>query len=239
MHAFNQSLKYDQRMYQADIAGSISYARALARAKILTEEEMSKMIEGLKIVLQEWEQGKFEIQPDDEDIHTANERRLSELIGSLGGKLHTGRSRNDQVATDMRLWLLSQVDDIEKSLKGLIRVMVERAAKEIKYLMPGYTHLQVVKCDLISGTKKAIVIGLYSVHSLYDGHISSSRTHSPCRQISSVLRKWSLAFPSFLLAAVPWPGTGSRWIGISLRRISASSPLQKIACTQSATVTSL
>ncbi|KZT11268.1 argininosuccinate lyase [Laetiporus sulphureus 93-53] len=142
MHAFNQSLKYDQRMYAEDISGSISYARALARANILTEDEMSKIVEGLKAVRQEWEQGTFQAQPGDEDIHTANERRLSELIGPLGGKLHTGRSRNDQVATDLRLWLINQVGDIEKSLKGLLSVMVERASKEISYLMPGYTHLQ-------------------------------------------------------------------------------------------------
>ena len=81
--------------------------------------------------------------PDDEDIHTANERRLSELIGPLGGKLHTGRSRNDQVATDMRLWLLDEVTDVQTSLEGLVRVMVERADKERDILLPGYTHLQV------------------------------------------------------------------------------------------------
>lgn len=86
---------------------------------------------------------QFAIQPDDEDIHTANERRLSELIGPLGGKLHTGRSRNDQVATDMRLWLLNEVKEVEEGLKGLIRVMVERADKEKDILLPGYTHLQV------------------------------------------------------------------------------------------------
>ena len=81
--------------------------------------------------------------PDDEDIHTANERRLSELIGPLGGKLHTGRSRNDQVATDMRLWLLDEVAEIEAALKALISVIVERADKEQEILLPGYTHLQV------------------------------------------------------------------------------------------------
>ena len=81
--------------------------------------------------------------PDDEDIHTANERRLSEIIGPLGGKLHTGRSRNDQVATDMRLWLIDEVKEIESGLRALIRVMVERADKEKDVLLPGYTHLQV------------------------------------------------------------------------------------------------
>jgi hypothetical protein len=86
---------------------------------------------------------QFVVKADDEDIHTANERRLSELIGSLGGKLHTGRSRNDQVATDMRLWLLHEVKEIEAGLKGLIRMMVERADQEKGLLLPGYTHLQV------------------------------------------------------------------------------------------------
>ncbi|EMD38444.1 argininosuccinate lyase [Gelatoporia subvermispora B] len=142
MHEFNQSLRYDQRMHAADIKGSIAYAKALALVGILTEAERQKIVDGLTVVGQEWEAGTFEIQPDDEDIHTANERRLSELIGPLGGKLHTGRSRNDQVATDMRLWLIDAASKIESELKGLIRVMVERADKEKDILLPGYTHLQ-------------------------------------------------------------------------------------------------
>ncbi|TBU45731.1 argininosuccinate lyase [Dichomitus squalens] len=142
MHEFNQSLRYDKRMHAADIAGSIAYAKGLARVGILTQDEQQKIVNGLTAVGKEWEQGTFEAQPDDEDIHTANERRLTELIGPLGGKLHTGRSRNDQVATDMRLWLLGEVCTVEKGLKDLIRVMVERADKEQDILMPGYTHLQ-------------------------------------------------------------------------------------------------
>lgn len=82
--------------------------------------------------------------PDDEDIHTANERRLSEIVGkSIGGKLHTGRSRNDQVATDMRIWLMDEVAKVKAYLKDLIAVMAARAEKEVDVLMPGYTHLQV------------------------------------------------------------------------------------------------
>lgn len=92
--------------------------------------------------------------PDDEDIHTANERRLSEIIGPLGGKLHTGRSRNDQVATDVRLWLLDEVKEIEAGLRALITVMVERADKEMDILLPGYTHLQVSNCIYISSNSK-------------------------------------------------------------------------------------
>ncbi|KAK2467002.1 hypothetical protein APHAL10511_001260 [Amanita phalloides] len=142
MHAFNQSLKYDRRMHAADIKGSIAYAKALARVGILTDEEKDKIILGLSQVGEEWQQGTFQVQEHDEDIHTANERRLSELIGPLGGKLHTGRSRNDQVATDMRLWLLQEVQEVKEGLKGLIHVMVERADKEKHILLPGYTHLQ-------------------------------------------------------------------------------------------------
>jgi len=84
----------------------------------------------------------FKVEPDDEDIHTANERRLTEIVGPLGGKLHTGRSRNDQVATDMRLWLMKEAREIETALKALIQVIVNRADKEREILMPGYTHLQ-------------------------------------------------------------------------------------------------
>ena len=119
--------------------------------------------------------------PDDEDIHTANERRLSEIIGPLGGKLHTGRSRNDQVATDMRLWLIDEVKEIESGLRALIRVMVERADKEKDILLPGYTHLQV----RISLLYKFLVIELifhsyaiYSEVNLFAGRISFSRMHS-------------------------------------------------------------
>ncbi|KAF7295028.1 Argininosuccinate lyase [Mycena indigotica] len=142
MHEFNQSLRYDQRMHAADIKGSVAYAKALTRVGIITQQEETKLTEGLVQVGKEWVDGVFQVHPDDEDIHTANERRLSELIGPLGGKLHTGRSRNDQVATDMRLWLLEQVYDIEKSVKGLLRVIVDRADHEKDYLLPGYTHLQ-------------------------------------------------------------------------------------------------
>ncbi|PPR02197.1 hypothetical protein CVT24_011424 [Panaeolus cyanescens] len=142
MHAFNQSLKYDQRMHAADIKGSIAYAKSLKLVGILTAEEEVKMIKGLEAVGKEWADGTFEPKEDDEDIHTANERRLSELIGPLGGKLHTGRSRNDQVATDMRIWLLDEANTIKDYLKALVNVLVERADKEQSALLPGYTHLQ-------------------------------------------------------------------------------------------------
>ncbi|KAG8737975.1 argininosuccinate lyase [Ceratobasidium sp. 414] len=142
MWEFNQSLRYDKRMRAQDIRGSIAYTKALRLQGVYTEEEEAIMVKGLQAVDEEWESGKFEIKGTDEDIHTANERRLSEVVGPLGGRLHTGRSRNDQCATDLRLWLLDEIKTIEGALKGLIRVMVERADKEKDILMPGYTHLQ-------------------------------------------------------------------------------------------------
>ncbi|EIW72680.1 hypothetical protein TREMEDRAFT_41906 [Tremella mesenterica DSM 1558] len=143
MHEFNQSLKYDKRMYAADVKGSISFSKALLKAGILTEKEQEEIARGLTLVQGEWERGEFKIQPDDEDIHTANERRLSEIIGKdIGGKLHTGRSRNDQVATDMRIWLMDETKQVEDHLKALLMVMVSRAEKEVDAIMPGYTHLQ-------------------------------------------------------------------------------------------------
>ena len=119
------------------------YAKALARAKLLTHEEASAIEKGFAQVTEEWKHGKFVIKPSDEDIHTANERRLTEIIGAgIAGKLHTGRSRNDQVATDVRLWLRNEIDILSGDLKQLIKTTVDRARVESKYLMPGYTHMQ-------------------------------------------------------------------------------------------------
>ncbi|KAI8817841.1 argininosuccinate lyase [Fimicolochytrium jonesii] len=142
MHQFNQSLGFDRRMWKADIQGSQVYAQALHRAGILTSEEQTQLVNGLEAVGKEWAAGTFAIQEGDEDIHTANERRLGELVGPVAGKLHTGRSRNDQVATDMRIWLRDEANALLGLLKALIAVATERAEKEIDILMPGYTHLQ-------------------------------------------------------------------------------------------------
>ena len=142
MEAFNASISFDKRMWQADITGSQAYARALARSGIISSDEAETLIAGLERVADEWAAGTFELRPGDEDIHTANERRLTELLGDVAGKLHTGRSRNDQVATDTRLWLLGEIVEVRRHLHDLIRTAVERAAVEIDLLMPGYTHLQ-------------------------------------------------------------------------------------------------
>jgi argininosuccinate lyase len=144
MTQYNESIYFDRAFYSQDIRGSIAYARANSRTGILTQKEFSEIERGFKQVLQEWEDGTFEIIPGvDEDIHTANERRLVEIIGKeIGGKLHTGRSRNDQVATDMRLWLREQLEKLESYLIAFLKVIASRAEREIEHVMPGYTHLQ-------------------------------------------------------------------------------------------------
>uniref|UniRef100_A0A3Q3E4U2 Argininosuccinate lyase n=1 Tax=Labrus bergylta TaxID=56723 RepID=A0A3Q3E4U2_9LABR len=142
MEKFNASIAYDQRMWDADIRGSKAYVKALEKAKLVTTEEMNHIVQGLNQISEEWSQGVFVIKPGDEDIHTANERRLTELIGAPAGKLHTGRSRNDQVVTDMRLWLRDSISTLTKNALQLISSMVERAAAEIDVLFPGYTHMQ-------------------------------------------------------------------------------------------------
>jgi argininosuccinate lyase len=142
MEAFNASIRFDRRLWAADIEGSQAYARALGRAGMLDAKEVDAIVQGLGQVKSEWETGAFTIQPNDEDIHTANERRLTELIGAVAGKLHTGRSRNDQVATDVRLWLRGEITQLRGHLRQLIHVAVERAAEELDLILPGYTHLQ-------------------------------------------------------------------------------------------------
>ncbi|ORX49424.1 argininosuccinate lyase [Hesseltinella vesiculosa] len=142
MDAFNASIHFDRRMYAADCIGSMAYAKALAKNNIITEEEKDQLVSGLEKVMEEWSKNTFEIKAGDEDIHTANERRLGELVGPVAGKLHTGRSRNDQVATDMRLWLREEASKILAYLKELISITVNRAEKEMDVLIPGYTHLQ-------------------------------------------------------------------------------------------------
>ncbi|MBN1452502.1 MAG: argininosuccinate lyase [Anaerolineales bacterium] len=138
----NASLPFDKRLAKQDVKGSVAWAVALARAGVLTEDESSRIISGLEAVEAEFEGGSFAFAESDEDIHTAVERRLGELIGPLAGKLHTGRSRNDQVATDFRLWLLDALPVLVAAIAGLQSTLVMLAEKHLTTLMPGYTHLQ-------------------------------------------------------------------------------------------------
>jgi len=142
MEKFNESLSFDKRMWAQDIRGSIAYAKGIVRVGILTEDEGHKIVQGLEKVATEWASGAFQSKPGDEDIHTANERRLTEIIGELGGKLHTGRSRNDQVATDTRLWTVEAEREILKDIGTFLTIGAEFAEKHIDVLMAGYTHLQ-------------------------------------------------------------------------------------------------
>ena len=142
MEMFNASIHFDKRLCFVDLEGSRCYARALTRTGLLQEDELAAMLGGLDLVEAEWRDGSFAIVSGDEDIHTANERRLTELIGDVAGKLHTGRSRNDQVATDVRLWLREEIDTLEGLLGNLMSTALARAEGEIDVLMPGYTHLQ-------------------------------------------------------------------------------------------------
>lgn len=142
MRRFGDSIGFDLRLWEADIAGSIAYAKALARAGVIDEDERYALLEGLARVRTEFADGEFEVRPDDEDVHTAIERRLGELIGRVAGKLHTGRSRNDQVATDTRLYLRGQITQLGQHLIRLQRAIIDKAKAHIDLLMPGYTHLQ-------------------------------------------------------------------------------------------------
>lgn len=143
MQKFNESLSFDKRMWEQDLLGSIAYAKAIHKVDILTTDELASIVSGLEEVREEWRTGQFVSRDSDEDIHTANERRLTELIGpEIGGKLHTGRSRNDQVATDTRLWTVAAERDVLRDLGTLLAVGADAAAAHVDLLVAGYTHLQ-------------------------------------------------------------------------------------------------
>jgi argininosuccinate lyase len=140
--ALNASLGFDRRLALQDVRGSIAWAQALEKAGVLMHAEGTQICAGLDTIRGEFERQEFAFQESDEDIHTAVERRLGELIGPAAGKLHTGRSRNDQVATDLRLWLLEAIQNLDSTLLGLQTVLVGRAEADLNILLPGYTHLQ-------------------------------------------------------------------------------------------------
>ena len=146
----NASLPFDKRLAKQDVDGSIAWAAAIAQVGILTEDESKSIIAGLRAVGVEFESGVFAFAEADEDIHTATERRLGEIIGPLAGKLHTGRSRNDQVATDFRLWMLAALPVLDASIAGLQASFIARAESDSAVLMPGYTHLQRAQPILLS-----------------------------------------------------------------------------------------
>jgi len=139
---FTASIAVDARLYRHDIMGSIAHAKMLARQRIISSIEARKIVRGLQAIEREIDNGKFAFSNADEDIHMNIERRLTERIGSAGGKLHTARSRNDQVALDMRLFLRDEVKLILDALATLRQELVKTAQKHLDVIMPGYTHLQ-------------------------------------------------------------------------------------------------
>ena len=139
---FNASISFDQKFYKQDIQGSIAHAKMLGAAGIISEEESTKIQDGLTSILADIESGKLEITDEYEDIHTFMEATLIERIGDAGKKLHTGRSRNDQVALDMRLYTRDEVKNIDNEVKALMEVILRIIKENVHTYMPGFTHLQ-------------------------------------------------------------------------------------------------
>ncbi|HEY4281815.1 MAG TPA: argininosuccinate lyase, partial [Chthoniobacterales bacterium] len=139
---FSESVSFDRRLYQHDIAGSIAHAEALAAADIITAAELEKIRQGLNDIEKEIESGKFTWDPALEDVHMNIEAALTKRSESAGAKLHTTRSRNDQVALDLRLYTRAGINEILTSIAALQRTLVKKAADHVDVVMPGYTHLQ-------------------------------------------------------------------------------------------------
>jgi argininosuccinate lyase len=147
---FTGSLHYDQRLYRYDIEGSIAHATMLADSGIIARKEAAAIIRGLKGILNDIEKGNVVFDPADEDIHMAIEKELIRRVGEAGGKLHTARSRNDQIALDVRLFLRAEIDGIARLIAGLQRQLIKLAKSEISTIMPGYTHMQKAQPVLLS-----------------------------------------------------------------------------------------
>ena len=142
---YTASVFFDQRLWQADIRGSLAHAEMLAAQNIIGASDLADIRRGMAKITQEIESGAFEWKLDLEDVHLNIEARLTTLVGDAGKRLHTGRSRNDQVATDVRLWLRDEIDAIRELLKNLQRALVDVAAQHTQTVMPGFTHLQVAQ----------------------------------------------------------------------------------------------
>jgi argininosuccinate lyase len=142
---YTSSVFFDKRMWQADITGSLAHAEMLAAQKIIGADDLASIQKGMAQIWGEIESGAFEWKLDLEDVHLNIEARLTQLVGDAGKRLHTGRSRNDQVATDVRLWLRSEIDLISALLVDLQKSLVEVAEKNVEVILPGFTHLQVAQ----------------------------------------------------------------------------------------------
>lgn len=139
---FNASIGFDIELLEYDLTGSIAHAKMLAKANIISEDEAQQLVTGLEQIRQEYRRGEFNPGVDAEDVHFAVERRLTEILGDVGKKLHTGRSRNDQVGTDIRLYLRAEIAEIRSYLRTFQNTLLDLAENNIETLIPGYTHLQ-------------------------------------------------------------------------------------------------
>lgn len=148
--AYTVSLRFDRRLWPQDVAGSRAHVRGLGRAGILAADEVEAVLQALNVVTEELTHDSFVFLPSDEDIHTAIERRVTELAGPAGARLHTARSRNDQVATDLRLWCREALWATAESVHALQQVLVARAEEHAEVYLPGYTHLQRAQPVLLS-----------------------------------------------------------------------------------------
>ncbi len=146
----NASIGIDKRLATQDVVGSIAWVKALEKADVLSNGEAAIILSALETILSEFQNHSFQFLESDEDIHTAVERRLIELVGPLGGKVHTGRSRNDQVATDFRLWFLENLPSLVKSIRVFQNVLIQRSQTDQDVLLPGYTHFQPAQPILLS-----------------------------------------------------------------------------------------
>jgi len=142
MQEFSESVSFDKRLWREDIEGSLAYAAELQRIGILTEKELADIKRGFEQVRAEIESGKFNWKVELEDVHMNIESRLTEIIGEAGKKLHTGRSRNDQVATDFRMWCFGRAHDLHEAVEQLARPLAERAEEGVDVTIPAYTHMQ-------------------------------------------------------------------------------------------------
>jgi len=155
---FTSSLHFDKRLYPYDIEGSIAHCRMLAMQEIISPENAEKIISGLRDILQSMEKGEFSYSAEMEDIHMAIEKSLIDRIGEVGGKLHTARSRNDQISLDMRLYLRDEVKNILDLVAGLQAALVDVAKGEVDTILPGYTHMQKAQ-PVILGPLSSCLLG--------------------------------------------------------------------------------
>ncbi len=209
LKAFGASLPWDQRMYRQDIRGSQAHCRMLARQGIISQEEAQLILKGLQEILEEIETGSFPFSLEWEDIHMNVEHRLIEKIGEVGGKLHTARSRNDQVALDERLFLREEVAAIQLQLLDLLETLVEKAASSLRAVMPGYTHLQRAQPVLFS----------HHMLAYYEMFLRDYRRMEQCRE--SLLE---LPLGAGALAGVDFP-IDRQWVAreLGFKRISRNS----------------